>query len=155
MWKVAQHAAWSFSPRAMAAWGAINQSVLVKAAQHAAWCSLCACGMHKSCTTSLMPRAMAACGAGACWDCMELPTDETQESPEPLMEAVNASNGSLREGLSELIRVMTEFRELVGTVNVDEPWLTPNAEELDSMTFQDWVSGTGSGGCYSLSPALL
>ena len=29
-------------------------------------------------------------------------------------------------GLLELIRVMGEFRKVVDTVNVDEPWLTPS-----------------------------
>jgi monoamine oxidase len=71
---------------------------------------------------------------------MTFPSDKSNESPGPLVAAAsNAPRGEMADGLSELIRVMKIFRELTATIIVDKPWLSPNAAQLDSMTFKDWV----------------
>ena len=56
-----------------------------------------------------------------------------------LFWGINRSCTALQVGLTELIRVMTVFRALCDTINVAQPWLSPNATQLDETTFQQWV----------------
>ena len=43
-----------------------------------------------------------------------------------------------RASLSEYARLVAELKQVVETVDVREPWKTPNATELDATTFQSW-----------------
>ncbi len=128
------------------------------------------------------PKALPRCTtlqrtqAGACWDCLILPRKGDSESASFMHKAAQDATGELKEGLLELIRVMKLFRDLVDTVSVNSPWLTPNAEvadsstlfhtrqlipafhrclqSLDDMTFEAWVHNAttnqvGSNVCFS------
>lgn len=44
-----------------------------------------------------------------------------------------------RSSLREYARLVALLKEVVDTVDVREPWKTPNAAELDALTFQSWL----------------
>lgn len=44
-----------------------------------------------------------------------------------------------RASLKEYARLVARLKEIVDTVDVKEPWKTPGAAELDSLTFQSWL----------------
>ena len=48
------------------------------------------------------------------------------------------SPGVQKASLSEYARLVAELKKIVDTVDVKEPWKTPNAAELDATTFQSW-----------------
>lgn len=43
-----------------------------------------------------------------------------------------------RASLEEYARLVHLFQDIVATVDAEEPWKTPGAQELDAMTFQSW-----------------
>ena len=57
-------------------------------------------------------------------------------------EELAAFTPEQRASLVEYGRLATLLKEIVATVDVSEPWKTPNAAELDSMTFQSWWVGS-------------
>lgn len=76
---------------------------------------------------------------GTCWDCMVLPKEEDPESIDGLLAAVAAAPEELKPEIKELLRVMTQFRSIVDSIDPAQPWNAPNATALDSMSFDEWV----------------
>ncbi len=74
------------------------------------------------------------------------PAAATPPSPWPMPRASHArcplhplaAPGVQRASLSEYARLVAELKKIVDTVDVKEPWKTPNAAELDATTFQSW-----------------
>jgi hypothetical protein len=76
---------------------------------------------------------------GVCWDCMILPQKGDQENATLLIQAAEEAPPALKQDLHELVNVMAALRQLVKQVNAKQPWLSRNADELDNMTFLEWV----------------
>jgi monoamine oxidase len=56
--------------------------------------------------------------------------------------AEGEETGMDAETQAEYDRVVKELDRLCATVPPDQPWNTPDAEALDSMTLQDWLDST-------------
>lgn len=76
---------------------------------------------------------------GTCWDCMVIPRKGDIESIQGFKEALQSAPKRLKPQVQELLRVMEKLRRIVDTIDIERPWLTPNALELDSITFDEWI----------------
>lgn len=58
----------------------------------------------------------------------------------PAATTRSASPGAQVASLREYARLVAALKEIVDTVDVKEPWKTPNAADLDATTFQSWCA---------------
>lgn len=76
---------------------------------------------------------------GACWDCLIMPGSGDVERMEGIHAAMHAAPAALQPALAEVAALMSQLKDIARSVNVARPWETPNAAELDAMTFKQWV----------------
>ncbi|KAI7839402.1 hypothetical protein COHA_006803 [Chlorella ohadii] len=67
-----------------------------------------------------------------------LPPEYVNGLPLP-HDALDALTDQQLADLEEKERLSEELYAVAETINVTHPWLSPNAEELDSITFQTWL----------------
>ncbi|KAL4441816.1 hypothetical protein ABPG77_003732 [Micractinium sp. CCAP 211/92] len=72
-----------------------------------------------------------------------LPPEFVNGLPVPA-EALAALSSEERANLEAEEALTAKLYELAATVNITHPWETPNAEELDSLTFETWLEQASS-----------
>lgn len=75
----------------------------------------------------------------ACWDCLRWPQPGDQETPAHMLALLDQVPAAMRPGIQQLYAMMKELGAIANTVDIESPWLTPNATTLDTTTFRAWV----------------
>ena len=75
--------------------------------------------------------------------------------PPSLPAAPLAGRPLQARSMAEYGRIMEALHQLMEQVDVEQPWRTPRAKELDAITFQQWWAGGRAGGETCAWVALL